>query len=61
MGKVNVINLQKKKKKKICYCLGGKYKTWEGGGGNFSPLKGLKKQTNTDLECNLSNMDTMKF
>ena len=44
VGRENVKNILKMNE--ICYCLGGKFKTWGGGGGgNFSPppLKALKK------------------
>ena len=40
MGKENVKNIQKTNK--ICYCLGGKFKTL---GGEISPPKGPEKNT----------------
>ena len=37
VGRENVKNILKSNE--ICYCLGGKFKTW----GKFPPLKALKK------------------
>ena len=48
VGRQNVKNILKSNE--ICYCLGGKFKTWGGGGGGgggggISPPKGPEKNT----------------